>query len=55
EKGVHAGKLLSRAARTLGGGGGGKPGFAQGQGKDAARVEEALEEAGRELEERLGR
>ncbi len=54
EKGVHAGRLLSRAARTLGGGGGGKPGFAQGQGKEAARVEEALEEAGRELVERLG-
>ncbi len=53
DKGVHAGKLLSRVARTLGGGGGGKPGFAQGQGKDPSRLDEALEEAGRELEKWL--
>ncbi len=54
ERGVHAGKLLSRAARTLGGGGGGKPSFAQGQGKDPSRLDQALEEAGRELEKILG-
>ena len=53
EKGVHAGRLLSLAAKILGGGGGGKPGFAQGQGRDSSRLEEAMEEAARELEKKL--
>jgi alanyl-tRNA synthetase len=39
---LHAGKLLSAAAVPLGGKGGGKPDLAQGGGKDAAKVPEAL-------------
>ena len=39
---VHAGKLLGVVAEVLGGKGGGKPDMAQGGGKDAARVPEAL-------------
>ncbi len=38
----HAGKLLGVAAEILGGKGGGKPDLAQGGGKDAARLPEAL-------------
>jgi alanyl-tRNA synthetase len=38
----HAGKLLGIAAEILGGKGGGKPDLAQGGGKDAARLPEAL-------------
>jgi len=40
---VHAGKLLGVAAEALGGKAGGKPDMAQGGGKDAAKVPEALE------------
>jgi alanyl-tRNA synthetase len=50
---VHAGKLLGVAAEALGGKGGGKPDMAQGGGKDAARVPEALELARRWLAEQL--
>jgi len=39
---VHAGKLLGAVAEVLGGRGGGRPDMAQGGGKDAARVDEAL-------------
>ena len=39
---LHAGKILSIAAEILGGKGGGKPDLAQGGGKDATRVPEAL-------------
>ena len=42
---VHAGKLLGVAAEVLGGRGGGKPDMAQGGGKDAAKVPQALEAA----------
>jgi alanyl-tRNA synthetase len=39
---LHAGKILGVAAEILGGKGGGKPDLAQGGGKDATRVPEAL-------------
>jgi alanyl-tRNA synthetase len=39
---LHAGKLLGVAAEVLGGRGGGKPEMAQGGGKDAAKVPQAL-------------
>jgi alanyl-tRNA synthetase len=42
-KRFHAGKLLEVAAAVLGGRGGGRPDMAQGGGKDASKVPEALE------------
>ncbi len=41
-KGIHAGKIISEVAKTMGGGGGGKPESAQAGGKDPAKAEEAL-------------
>ena len=41
-KGVNAGTLVKEAAALLGGRGGGRPSMAQGGGKDAARLDEAL-------------
>ena len=42
ERGVHAGNLLKQVASVAGGGGGGRPDMAQGGGKDAAKIDEAL-------------
>ena len=42
ERGLDAGKLAAEAKGVLGGGGGGKPNKAQGQGQDVARRDEAL-------------
>ncbi len=52
-RGVHAGEIAKRAARIAGGGGGGKPTMAQAGGKDASKIEEALAEARRAIEEQL--
>lgn len=41
-KGVHAGNLLREVAKLAGGGGGGRPDFAQAGGKDPEKVGEAL-------------
>jgi len=41
-RGIKAGDLVRGAAKVLGGGGGGKPDFAQGGGSDASRIDEAL-------------
>ncbi len=41
-KGAHAGKIIAQVAKTMGGGGGGKPESAQAGGKDPARAQEAL-------------
>jgi alanyl-tRNA synthetase len=43
EKGYNAGDIVKRVAQVAGGGGGGRPNFAQAGGKDAARVDEALQ------------
>ncbi|WEV73087.1 alanine--tRNA ligase [Bifidobacterium sp. ESL0790] len=40
--GVKAGDLVRVASKVLGGGGGGKPDFAQGGGSDATKIDEAL-------------
>ena len=45
-KGFHAGNMLREVAKVAGGGGGGKPEFAQAGGKDASKVDEALAKAG---------
>ena len=50
---VHAGKLLGAVAEHLGGRAGGRPDMAQGGGKDAAKVDEALALARRWVEENL--
>jgi len=44
-KGYHAGNMLREVAKVAGGGGGGKPEFAQAGGKDASKVDEALAKA----------
>ena len=40
--GIKAGDLVRMASKVLGGGGGGRPDFAQGGGKDPSKVDEAL-------------
>ncbi len=52
-RGLHAGEIAKRAARITGGGGGGKPTMAQAGGKDASKVDDALVEARRAIEEQL--
>jgi len=44
-KGFHAGNLLREVAKVAGGGGGGKPEFAQAGGRDASKVSDALAKA----------
>ena len=49
EKGLKAGNLVKIAAQTMGGGGGGRPDLAQGGGKDAGKLSEALQAIEREI------
>lgn len=42
-KGVHAGNIIKEITKIAGGSGGGKPDMAQGGGKDASKVADALE------------
>jgi alanyl-tRNA synthetase len=44
-KGAHAGNLVKQVAQITGGGGGGRPDFATAGGKDASKVDEALQAA----------
>jgi alanyl-tRNA synthetase len=53
KQGIRAGDVCRNLGKALGGGGGGKPGMAQGQGKDPARADEALEQTVAELLEKL--
>jgi alanyl-tRNA synthetase len=41
-RGYHAGNIIRQVAAITGGGGGGKPGLAQGGGKDVSRLDEAI-------------
>ncbi len=45
KRGLDAGKLIRDVAGVMGGGGGGRPTFAQGSGKDPARLDDALARA----------
>jgi alanyl-tRNA synthetase len=54
ERGVAAGELAKLLAGVLGGGGGGRPDRAQGQGLSADAVPQALDAARAALQERLG-
>ena len=42
-KGFHAGEIINQVAKVTGGGGGGKAAMAQAGGKDAAKIDEALQ------------
>ncbi|HOP87157.1 MAG TPA: alanine--tRNA ligase [Acetomicrobium flavidum] len=54
KRGVHAGKLINKIAAIVGGGGGGRENVAQAGGKDASRLEDALNSVPRILQEMLG-
>ncbi len=43
KRGVNSGAIVLEMSKLVGGGGGGKPGIAQGGGMDVTRIEEALE------------
>lgn len=45
QKGIQAGSIVKEAAQIAGGGGGGRPDFAQAGGKDASKIDEALSTA----------
>lgn len=51
--GLQAGKFIGGIARLCGGGGGGRPNIAQAGGKDASKLDEALEAASQQLKESL--
>ena len=42
QKGVNAGNMVKEAAKVAGGGGGGRPDFAQAGGKDSEKIDEAI-------------
>ncbi|MEO0648854.1 MAG: DHHA1 domain-containing protein, partial [Cyanobacteria bacterium J06650_10] len=52
-KGLQAGKFIGGIAKLCGGGGGGRPNFAQAGGRDASKLPEALETAKAQLKEAL--
>lgn len=45
KKGAHAGNLIKETAKIVGGGGGGRPNMAQAGGKDASKIDAAVEKA----------
>ena len=51
--GVHMGKIISKAAKICGGGGGGKPAVAQAGGKDVTKLDEAIAEGVKAIAEML--
>lgn len=50
---VLAGKFVGGIAKMCGGGGGGRPNIAQAGGKDASKLDEATEEAKKQLQQSL--
>lgn len=52
-KGVHAGNVVKAVAKICGGGGGGRPDMAQAGGKDAAKLDAALDAAWNIIEEQI--
>ena len=52
-KGLQAGKFIGGIAKLCGGGGGGRPNFAQAGGRDASKLPEALEVAKSQIKEAL--
>jgi alanyl-tRNA synthetase len=53
-KGLKAGQFIGAIAKITGGGGGGRPNFAQAGGRDATKLPEALEQAWVMVQEGLG-
>jgi alanyl-tRNA synthetase len=53
-KGIHAGEIVKVAAQTAGGGGGGRPDFAQAGGRDASKLADALAAAEAKLAAQVG-
>jgi alanyl-tRNA synthetase len=43
QKRLHAGKIIKEVAQIVGGSGGGRPDFAQAGGKDAEKIDQALQ------------
>ena len=54
EKGVHSGNIIREITAVAGGKGGGKPDMAQGGGKDASKIDEALVKAAEVIKSQLG-
>jgi alanyl-tRNA synthetase len=52
-KGVNAGEIVKEASKIIGGGGGGKPNFAQGGGTNTEKLQKAIEKAEEILKEQL--
>ncbi len=53
DKGLKAGDIVKQVAPVVGGGGGGRPQLAQAGGKDPSKIEQALQEAARIIQEHL--
>lgn len=54
KKGVHCGKIIKSITAVAGGSGGGKPDSAQGGGKDAAKIDDALAKVDEIIAEQIG-
>ena len=54
KRGLDAGKIIREVAGIVGGGGGGRPTFAQGSGKDSAKLADALTRADELISRALG-
>ena len=53
QQGLHAGKLIKEVAKVAGGGGGGRPDMATAGGKDVEKIDEALVQAQKLIEQAL--
>jgi alanyl-tRNA synthetase len=54
QRGFHAGNLVREVAKVAGGGGGGRPDFAQAGGRDASKIGEALAKGREVVEQQAG-
>ena len=54
KSGLHAGKLIKQVAAIIGGGGGGRPDVAEAGGKDASKLDEAINAVPKMVNEALG-
>ena len=55
QRGFHADNLVREVAKVAGGGGGGRPDFAQAGGRDIGKLDEALAKAGELVEQQAGK